>query len=190
MSEHPQTTIGEVTQLLNLHAEGQSDAFDQLVGALYQHLCQAAQSQLNKVGPQATINANDLVHEVYLKLKKSAHFSAHNRGHFLALAATAMRQVVLDRLKAKGSQKRGGQLMATTLADHKAVIHDQVDEILMVNESLQALREVDSRLAETVECRYFAGYDEAQTAEALGVSTRTVRRYWVTAKNLLKQQFS
>jgi RNA polymerase sigma factor (TIGR02999 family) len=190
MEERPPTSIGEVTQLLNLHAAGEQGAFDQLVGALYQHLCQAAQSQLNKVGPHATINANDLVHEVYLKLKKSAHFAAHNRGHFLALAATAMRQVVLDRLKAKSSQKRGGQLMATTLADHKAVINDHVDEIIMVNDSLQALREVDGRLADTVECRYFAGYDEAQTAEALGVSVRTVRRYWVTAKNLLKQQLS
>ena len=80
--------------------------------------------------------------------------------------------------------------MATTLADHKAVINDHVDEIMMVNESLQALRDIDDRLAETVECRYFAGFDEAQTAEALGVSVRTVRRYWATAKNLLKQQLS
>lgn len=182
--------IKQITLLLNAYADGEGHALDSLIGALYQQLCQSAQIQLNKANHNATLNAHDLVHEVYLKLKRSNHFSAKNRGHFLALSATAMRQVILDRIKAKNSQKRGGHLIATTLCDNKVKSDGNIQEILMINESLKELRDIDPRLADTVECRYFAGYDEQQTAEALDVSARTVRRYWVTAKNILQQKLA
>jgi len=180
--------INQITVMLNAYADGKDSALDQLIAALYQQLCQAAEIQLNKANHNDTLNSHDLVHEVYLKLKKSAHFSAKNRSHFLALSATAMRQVILDRIKAKNSQKRGGHLFATTLGDNKAKIEDNIQEIMMINESLQELRNIDSKLADTVECRYFAGYDEQQTADTLNVSPRTVRRYWVTAKNILQKK--
>ena len=182
------TDIKQITVLLNAYADGENSALDSLIGALYQQLCQSAQIQLNKANHNATLNSHDLVHEVYLKLKKSDNFSANNRSHFLALSATAMRQVILDRIKAKSSQKRGGHLFATTLGDNKAQVEDNVQEIIMINESLQELRNIDTKLADTVECRYFAGYDTEQTAEALNVSPRTVRRYWTTAKNILQRK--
>ncbi len=180
--------INQITVMLNAYADGKDNALDQLIAALYQQLCQAAEIQLNKAHRNATLNSHDLVHEVYLKLKKSDHFSAKNRSHFLALSATAMRQVILDRIKAKSSQKRGGHLFATTLGEHKAKVDDNSAEILMINQSLAELREIDPKLADTVECRYFAGYDDQQTADALNVSPRTVRRYWVTAKNILQKK--
>ena len=183
-------TIKQITVMLNAYADGRESALDELIGALYQQLCQAADIQLNKAHHNATLNSHDLVHEVYLKLKKSQHFSARNRSHFLALSATAMRQVILDRIKAKNSQKRGGHLFATTLGNHKAKVDDNCAEIIMINQSLTELRDIDPKLADTVECRYFAGYDEQQTAEALEVSPRTVRRYWVTAKNILQKKLS
>lgn len=182
--------IHDITIMLNAYADGETGALDNLIGALYQQLCQAAEIQINKAGNNMTFNSHDLVHEVYLKLRKSSQFSANNRGHFLALSATAMRQLILDRIKAKNSQKRGGHLYATTLADNKARVDDNAAEIMIINESLTHLRQIDAKLADTVECRYFAGYDEQQTAEALSVSPRTVRRYWVTAKNILHKQLS
>jgi len=181
-------TINQITVMLNAYANGEDSALDSLIGALYQELCQAAEVQLNKAGHNATFDSHDLVHEVYLKLKKSAHFSAQNRSHFLALSATAMRQVILDRIKDQKHQKRGGHLFATTLGDHKARIEDTFQEIMMINNSLAELREIDPKLADTVECRYFAGYDEQQTAEALNVSPRTIRRYWVTAKKYFTEK--
>lgn len=184
------TDIKQITLLLNAYAGGENNALDSLIGALYQQLCQSARIQLNKANHNATLNAHDLVHEVYLKLKKSNQFTANNRSHFLALSATAMRQVILDRIKAKSSQKRGGHLFATTLGEQKAKVDDNIQEIMMINESLKELRDIDPKLSETVECRYFAGYDEQQTAEALNVSTRTVRRYWTTAKNILQRKLS
>jgi RNA polymerase sigma factor (TIGR02999 family) len=178
----------ELTQMLNNYAAGNESDFDRVIEAVYAQLNQMAMIQINKINQNITMNANDLVHETYLKLKACAQFKVSNRQHFMALAATAMRHLILDRLKYKGRQKHGGLLVVTVMTDNKLPIEDNRIEIMAVNDSLELLRSIKPELAQTVECRYFAGYSEAETAEILKVSERTVRRYWVTAKNIIKKQ--
>lgn len=178
----------ELTQLLNNYAAGEQADFDRVIEVVYAQLNQMALIQINKINQNMTMTASDLVHETYLKLKSSAQFKVTNRQHFMALAATAMRHLILDRLKYKGRQKHGGLLVATVMTDNKLPIEDNRIEIMAVNDSLELLRSIKPELAQTVECRYFAGYSEAETAEILAVSERTIRRYWVTAKNIIKKQ--
>ena len=117
-------------------------------------------------------------------------FNANNRQHFLAIAATAMRQLIIDQLKAKSRDKRGGDLVATTLSDTKMPMLKNQLEILAVDKALAKLKNIEPKLSSTVECRYFAGYSEKETAEALGVNERTVRRYWSRAKRWLSVELA
>ncbi len=183
------TSFPHLTEYIQAYSEGDSLALDVVINALYGQLKVAADKQLRRLNPES-ISANDLVHEVYLKFSATQSFSANNRLHFMAIAATAMRQLIIDQLKAKKRQKRGGDFMATTLSDSKMPMQDNALEILSVNSALYKLKEIDEKLAQTVECRYFAGYSEQETAEVLGVSARTVRRYWSRSKRWLLLELS
>ncbi|TDR20507.1 ECF-type sigma factor [Marinicella litoralis] len=178
-----------LTEYILAYSDGDSVALDVIIEALYDQLKLAAAKQLNKLNPES-ISANDLVHEVYLKFSANQSFNANSRMHFMAIAATAMRQLIIDQLKAKKRQKRGGDLYATTLSDKKMPLNDNALEIISVNEALSKLRAIDPKLAQTVECRYFAGYTEQETAEALNVNVRTVRRYWSRSKRWLLLELS
>lgn len=183
------TNIANITKHIIEYSEGDHMQLSVIVDALYQELCDMADIQLKKLNPTA-ISANELVHEVYLKFSKALSVNAKGRQHFLAIAATAMRQLIIDQLKSKQRNKRGGEWKATTLSDSKMFIKDNSDEILAVNKALEQLKEIQPALAYTVECRYFAGYSEQETARALGVNVRTVRRYWTRAKRWLMLEFS
>jgi RNA polymerase sigma factor (TIGR02999 family) len=130
------------------------------------------------------------VHEVYLKFSQSLSVNANCRRHFLAISANAMRYLIIDQLRTNGSLKRGANLCATTLSDSKLPIKDNAVEILYVHEAIEKLREIDEKLAVTVECKYFAGYSEQETAEALNVNIRTVRRSWNRSKKWLAIEFN
>lgn len=177
--------IENITQHILAFAEGEKMELGVIVDALYIQLCDMANIQLNKLNPEA-ISPQELVHEVYLKFSKSLSVNAQGRKHFLAIAATAMRQLIIDQLKGKSRAKRGGDLCSTTLSDAKLPVHENIIEILSVNKAIEKLGEIEPKLASTVECRYFAGYSEQETADALGVSVRTVRRYWKRAKRWLQ----
>jgi RNA polymerase sigma factor (TIGR02999 family) len=169
---------GEVTRLLRAVADGERDALDRLFPLVYGELRDVAARQLRRQTGGHTLHATDLVHESYLKLARGAGGAA-DRAHFLAIAARAMRQVLVDHARRRGAEKRGGGAVATTLTGDIAERALAADELLALDDALASL---EPRQRQVVECRYFGGMEETEIALALGVSERTVRRDWVKAR--------
>jgi len=170
---------GEVTRLLRAVREGESGAFDRIVPLVYEDLRRLAQRQLGRsFGPQS-VRPTELVHEAYVKLALGGPTAANDRAHFLAIAAAAMRQVLIDDARRRKAVKRGGGWKRATLSGNHWVIDIDVEELLTLNDALDQL---DPRQRQVVECRFFAGLEEREIAEALGVTERTVRRDWVKAR--------
>lgn len=142
------------------------------------------------MGPAArdrTLDTTGLVNEAYLKLAEHTRAGWRDRQHFFRVAARAMRQIVIDDVRRRQAARRDERRRGTF--DEKAVAAEPRDEwLLQVNAALDRLAQVDERLARLVECRYFAGYTEPETAEVLGVSDRTVRRDWVRARAWLREE--
>jgi RNA polymerase sigma factor (TIGR02999 family) len=167
---------GEITRLLGLAEAGDRDAVDRLFPLVYAELRALARGQVRRSG-SPTLNATGLVHEAYLKLAGGVR--AESRAHFMAIAGRAMRQVLVDRARMRGAQKRGGAAVPVTLMDgHQAMEIDPV-AVLALNDAIAAL---DERQRQVVEARFFAGLEETEIAAMLGVSERTVRREWVKAR--------
>jgi RNA polymerase sigma factor (TIGR02999 family) len=169
---------GEVTRLLSVLRAGDRSALDRLLPHVYDDLRALARSQARR-HPSASLQPTALVHEAYLKLARAGAVDASDRGHFLAIAATAMRQVVVDHARGLLSQKRGGGWKRTLLRDDSASTELDPAELIALDDALKTL---DERQRRVVECRFFAGMEEAEIAAALGVSVRTVRREWVKAR--------
>jgi RNA polymerase sigma factor (TIGR02999 family) len=130
-----------------------------------------------------TLRTTALVHEAYLRLARQGSF--RNRGHFLATAALAMRQVLVGHARQRLSDKRGGGVPALPIDLVHELLGANDSRVVALDDALQELESEHPRLARVVECRYFAGYTDAETAEALGVTDRTVQRDWAKAKALL-----
>jgi RNA polymerase sigma factor (TIGR02999 family) len=169
---------GEVTRLLDDARRGESDALDRIYPRVYDELRGVAERQLRREQAGHTLHPTALVHEAYMKLS-GGRLEASSRAHFLAIAARAMRQVLVDHARRRGAHKRGGDWHATTLTDGSASIELQPEEIIALDRALEGL---DERQRQVVECRFFGGMEESEIAEALGVSERTVRRDWVKAR--------
>lgn len=169
---------GDVTQLLQAVSEGDSRALDRLVPLVYEELRSLANRQLSREQQGRTLHATALVHEAYLKLAGS-RMPASDRAHFLAIAARAMRQVLVDHARRRKAVKRGGDVVCTTLTDGGSPVEFRPDELIALDEALEKL---DPRQRQIVECRFFAGMEEKEVADALGVSDLTVRREWVKAR--------
>lgn len=178
-----------VTELLQLHREGDSRALDRAFEIVYDELRRLAHFQLRRQGAGQTLNTTSLVHEVYLKIATPANVNAEDRNHFLALSSRAMRQVIVDHARARAATKRGGDARQVTLDTNLLEVEDQAEWILSVNSALERIRAVDERLEQVVECRFFAGLTEEETAEAMGVSLRTAQRDWNRAKAWLQEMF-
>ena len=161
-------------------------AVAELVPLLYQELRQSARRERRRLLGGETLATTALVNELYLRLARQPGFST--RGHFLAVAAIAMRRILIERARAQTRQKRGGDLARVPLDEADGVLVADGAHLLAVNEALQALAQRSPRLAEIVECRFFAGYSEPETAEALGISERTVQRDWATARAWLQRE--
>jgi RNA polymerase sigma factor (TIGR02999 family) len=132
------------------------------------------------------------VHEAYLKLAGQKGMRVEDRGHFLAIAARAMRQIIVSRARARVAAKRGGGDIRLTLDEERiaAAGETQAEWLLDLDRALEGLRERDERLARTVECRFFAGLSEDETAEALGVSLRTAQRNWMRARAWIRSELT
>jgi len=169
---------GEVTRLLRAARAGDAGAIDRIVPLVYQDLRRLAKRQLGRVGPHS-VRPTELVHEAYVKLSLGGGPAANDRAHFLAIAARAMRQVLIDDVRNRKAVKRGRGWTRATLSGSHWVTDVDVDELLTLN---YALDELDPRQRQVVECRFFAGLEEREIAEALGVTERTVRRDWVKAR--------
>jgi len=157
------------------------ETVNQLVPLLYADLEHIARRERRRVSGTDTLCTTALINEAYLKLRRSDLF--RDRRHFLCCAAIAMRQVLVNHAQMRLSEKRGGGTphLPLEMADRVSA-PSQEQQVLEIHEALLRLEQFDPRLAQIVNCRFFAGYDEAETAEALGVSERTVRREWQQAK--------
>jgi RNA polymerase sigma factor (TIGR02999 family) len=178
--------VGEVTRWLRAARDGEPGALDRLVPLIYDDLRLLARRQLGREYGDRTLNPTALVHEAYLKLGAGAKVAA-DRAHFLAIAARAMRQVLVDRARDRKAAKRGGGAWErTTLTDGAWVGEFDPDGMLALDEGLARL---EPRQRQVVECRFFGGMEEQEIAEALGVSERTIHRDWVKARAWLYRYF-
>jgi RNA polymerase sigma factor (TIGR02999 family) len=182
--------MAEITELLVAYAEGDRGAFDQLVPMVYDELRRIARRHLRRNERGQTLDTTGLVHEAYLKLAGQKGLRLEDRGHFLAVAACAMRQVIISRARARMADKRGGGIAPVTLDEQQIGTRDQAEYLLDLDRVLERLRERDERLARTVECRFFAGLSEEETAQALGVSVRTAQRNWMRARAWIRSELS
>jgi RNA polymerase sigma factor (TIGR02999 family) len=169
------------------HPASEPAEFDLAVSRAYQELRAIAHRQLAGRAPGSTLSTTALVHETYLKLADRAGGDWKDRAHFLAVASLAMRHVIVDRARERAALKRGGAPLHVTLDEENASAEGQAEIVLHLNEALDRLSALEPRLASVVECRFFGGLSEAETAEALGVTVRTVQRDWVKARVLLQR---
>jgi RNA polymerase sigma factor (TIGR02999 family) len=184
------------TDVLNDLRAGGRESVDQAVALAYQELRAIAHSRLAARGArhaagartrEATMSTTALVHEAYLKLVDQSRAGWNDRSHFLALASLAMRHVLVDRARERDTLKRGGERRRITLDDAELAVDADADVLLQLNDALDRLAAFEPRLAQVVECRFFGGLTDADTAAALGLTTRTVQRDWVKARVLLRR---
>jgi len=178
--------MSEITTLLARARDGDRLAFDTLFERLYPELRRLAHARLSGHQRGTGMETTVLLHECYLRFLRAGSLSPADRAHFLAYASHVMRSIIVDAVRAAGRERRGGDAEALTLSTDVA---DRVpageDDILRVHEALDSLEQVDARLAQVVQMRYFVGLTDAEIAEALGVTDRTVRRDWEKARLLL-----
>ena len=176
----------EITTLLHAANAGDSRAADQVVSMLYGELHRLARSRLRRSGELTLLDTTALVHESYLRIQQAGKLDFADRRHFLAYAAKAMRTIAIDIARARQADRRGGEALHVTLDTELGdSVAAQEDEMLRVHEALDELMEVDERLGKVVEMRYFGGLTEAEIAECLEVTERTVQRDWQKARLFL-----
>jgi RNA polymerase sigma factor (TIGR02999 family) len=172
------------TQLLAWRA-GEPSAQESLFPLVYGELRRIAHRQMAGERAEHTLDTTGLVHEAYLKLVDHTRADWTDRSHFFAVAATAMRRVLVDSARRYRSDKRGGAPRRVSLTDAMLVAEQRADTLIAVDDALAELARIDPRVSRVVECRFFAGLTEEETAEVIGVTARTVRRDWIKAKGWL-----
>lgn len=179
---------GEITALLHEIRRGEPDAFQQLVPLVYDTLKAVARRQLRQRAGGQTLCTTELVHEVYMKMARSAPEDLEDRAHFFGVAARAMRQVLVDHARRRAAGKRGGGQAPLTLTDGEGRFEMAIEEMLELDRALEGLGERNPRLRDVVELRFFAGMPKEEIARVLDVSTRTVERDWVKARLFLHRE--
>jgi len=176
--------MSQVTSLLAAIGQGKPDALGELYALLYPELRRLAHSRVRRSGDMTLLETTSLVHESYLRFEKSGAVEISERAQFMAYAARVMRSVVVDMVRARHSERRGGNVVHVELdeANVEAAADPQEKEVL---ESLEELAAIDPRLVQVVEMRYFAGMTEVEVAQVLGVGVRTVARDWEKARLFL-----
>ncbi|MCB1009034.1 MAG: sigma-70 family RNA polymerase sigma factor [Acidobacteria bacterium] len=178
----------EITELLAGHAAGDSEALGEVFRRVYDELLRLARSQRRRLGAGETMDTVALVHDCYLKLVGGAGVPAKDRGHFFAIAARAMRHLLVDHARSRRRAKRRADL--ETLDDDVRGLTVEIETILAVHEGLGRLAAIDPRLVQVAECRFFAGLSVPETAEALGLSVSTVERTWRAVRTYLGEQLA
>jgi RNA polymerase sigma factor (TIGR02999 family) len=181
-AETPSPGPEQITQLLANWSQGDRAALEKLTPLVYAELRRLAHHYMEGQRPNHTLQTTALVNEAYLRLADQTRPSFANRSHFFAVAAKAMRQILVNHAKAAQRQKRGAGASKVELDDAALVSPEQPRAILDLNDALERLATLDSRKAQVVELRYFGGLKEDEIAEVLKVSAVTVRRDWVFAK--------
>ena len=179
----PMTSI---TVLIHELASGNQVARDELFAAAYSELRKLARSRLRDGGRNTFLDTTALVHESYLRFLKTGQLRIEDRRAFFSYASKVMRSVIVDSVRERQAERRGGDLVEITLDTQAAAgLPSGEAEVMRVHEALLALEQAEPRLAQVVEMRYFGGYTEAEIAEALDMTERTVRRDWEKARLLL-----
>ena len=163
---------------------------EQMFVVVYNELRQLAARKLRGERDDHTLSTTALVHEAWLELNKLNRIQWQNHGHFLAVAAQAMRRILIDYAVARRRQKRGGGQVVVSLddGDAPAIAHDRADELVDLEEALERLQAINERQAKVVECRFYGGMSVEETADALNVSPATVKREWAIARAWLNRE--
>ena len=186
MSDGAAEENSNISVLLAAVDRGEPGALDDLVAAVYPELKRLAHFQLAGERPGHTLNTTAIVHEAFVRLA-CGDGKWNDRGHFLRAASTVMRHLLVDHARKKRAEKRGAGQMPLTLEDDRYATVDDSLAVLALDNALREIAEIDPRLEQIIECRYFAGLSVNDTAEALGMAVRTVERDWQRAKAYLLQ---
>jgi RNA polymerase sigma factor (TIGR02999 family) len=174
-----------ITRLLAAARRGERRALDDVFALVYEQIGEIARRQLRRVGRPETLDTTAVVHEAYIKLIGAHDAPWEDRSHFFNVAAAAMRQILVDHARRRLRGKRGGGALVLPLDEARIAVDDRAHEILELDSALERLALVDERLCRVVELRFFGGLSVEETAKALGVTDRTVKRDWQTARALL-----
>jgi RNA polymerase sigma-70 factor (ECF subfamily) len=174
-----------VTVLLERARSGDSEALSALLPLVYDELRRIARGQMRRERPGQTINSTGLVHEAWMRLSAASHLAPHNKAHFLAIAANAMRQILVERARARHAAKRGGHRERVTLDESALPETPPTVDVLALDAALERLAALDPEQARLVELRYFGGLTVEETAEAMHLSPATVKRRWTSARAFL-----
>jgi RNA polymerase sigma-70 factor (ECF subfamily) len=180
--DEPSVSPHRVTQLLEQWSHGDDAALAELSPLVYEELRRLAHRHMGGERPDHTLQTTALVNEAYLRLADQTNPSWQNRAHFFAVAARAMRQILVNYAKSYRAQKRGGGALKVELDEAALVSPEQSKAIVDLHEALERLGTLDSRKARVVELKYFGGLNHGEIAEVMKISTVTVRRDWVFAK--------
>ena len=179
-----------VTQLLEQWNHGDREALDKLMPLIYEELRKMARRYMTQQNPGHTLQTTALIHEAYLRMvnQKEKHFE--NRAHFFGVAAQAMRHILVDYARARGTDKRGRGVRAVSLEEAALVTPERAGELVAFDEALKELEQLSKRQSRVVELRYFGGLTVDETATVLKVSPETVMRDWTMAKTWLHRALS
>lgn len=177
----------EVTRLARRWSDGDDDAFDRLIDLVYDDLRRIAHRHVRDTGGQDTLATTALVHEAYLRIGGAHGGDWPNRASFFAFCSKAMRRILIDYARERQAGKRGGDHVRVALTPEAAAVEGDITSVLALEEALVWLEERDAALVRIAECRYFGGLSVSETADALGVSRRTVDRGWARARAYLRQ---
>jgi RNA polymerase sigma factor (TIGR02999 family) len=180
----------DVTGLLRVWRSGNRDAFDALVPQVYKELRRLAHFQLQKERPNHTLQSAALVHEAYARLIGQESLDFESRGHFFAVAAQLMRQILVDYARRHRAEKRGGNACMITLDDAMALPQRKDLDVVALDDALKTLAELDPRQSRVVELRFFAGLSLEETAQVLEIGPATVQRDWTAARAWLHREIS
>jgi RNA polymerase sigma factor (TIGR02999 family) len=184
-------SAGPVTEQLSRLRAGDASALEPLLPLVYDELRRLARRQLQRETPGHTLSPTGLVHEVYLRLLQQRRIAAGDRGELLGIAAHTMRRILVDHARNRTRLKRGGRDRVVSLderPDLPLLTDLEAEEVLAVDVALDRLEQLDTRARRVVEHRVFAGLTLEETAEALGISARSVQRTWATARAWLRRE--
>lgn len=182
----PGAMPGDVTRLLRAARGGDEGARDRVYDLVYGQLRDVAATSMRRESRGHTLQPTALVHEAWIKLVDASDPGWEGRRHFLAVAAKAMRNVLVDHARARGAAKRGGGRQRLPLDDALALYEDRVPDVLALDDALQQLAGVDEQLGRLVELRFFGGLSHEEAGQVLGISTRSAERGWSTARAWLR----
>lgn len=190
--DNPGETTDQVniTGLLQAYASGDREALEKLIPFVYQELKQMARRQLINERDNHTLNTTGLVHEAYLKLNQFNRIEWKNRAHFYGIAATVMRNILVDYAVKQNANKRGGDQQQVSLDKADLAVNINLHDILSIHSTLERLGAIDQRQMKVVECRFFGGMTLEEISEFLGVSVPTVSRDWGMARAWLNRELN